>query len=151
MSRISMLDLRMMYIPSTKRHNKGSHHIVNIVPDFVNFLGLGRRTTSGWCREVDFHLRELPIEVSQVLLKASHFLKNHQVKNLKKRKIWMFLMLVSRFSMRKVLLMNSDIFMTVYKKVAFLFLSLFSVWGYKVHSLIVYYIMFWLTYACFIY
>ncbi len=65
-----MLDLRMMHNPSTKRHNKGDQHTVNIVPGFVDFVLVGRPPPAslGDGREDDFHLRELPMEVLQVLL-----------------------------------------------------------------------------------
>lgn len=69
LSRISMLYLRMMYNLSSKSTNKGRHHTVNKAPGFVYFLRLRRPPPAslGDGREDDFHLRELPMEVLQVL------------------------------------------------------------------------------------
>ena len=65
-----MLYLRMMYNTSTYRQNEGRHHTVNKAPGFVHLLRVGRPPTAllGDGREDDFHLRELSVEILQVLL-----------------------------------------------------------------------------------
>lgn len=70
MTWISMLYLMMMCNASTNRWNKVSHHTVYKAPGFVHLLRAGRPppVSLGDGREDDFHLRELPVEISQVLL-----------------------------------------------------------------------------------
>lgn len=70
MARISTLYLTVMHNASTNRQNKGSHHTVNKAPGFVHLFGVCRPPLASLCdgRKDDFHLRELPVEVLQVLL-----------------------------------------------------------------------------------
>lgn len=65
-----MLYLKTKYHASTNRQNKGNHHTVNEAPGSVQLFGVGTPPPAslGNHREEDFHLRELPVVILQVLL-----------------------------------------------------------------------------------